>query len=302
MRINNVSTETSSQLVVTMSIIASVVTIAFVFGYITTSVSEISFFGFFQWLFYTFQALMADCQGTDDAFIPWLVLGLIAGVYIGFIGAFISRHKAIAKFKGGLNIKYINLLEGRVEFFFTKPQYNFICAYSDIEKLYMDLQSTLVRTKNGSYIAFQQMNLKFTALNGKIFELSNTTSSPMKLIYKVIDWTRGVQSFDYGFSGYGEIPDYKEKIDAYLQSGYKDIVGKEGANKLKWMSIIFFIMGSFFIFVFKDMFNDVIVKDPFAAFIFLPFSIFFIISFIIDIVLVVDNIRDRKYRGHNGQI
>jgi len=297
MRINNVSTETSSQLVVVMSIITTVTTVALIFAYITNATMEISFLGFFQWLFNMFQSLRAEM--SDEPFLSWIILALFLGMYFGFFASIISRHNALARFNSGLNVKYINMLEGRIEFFFTQPQYNFTCAYSDIEKLYMDLQSTLVRTKNGSYITFEQMNLTFKVLNGKKFKLSNITSSPMKLIYKVIDWTRGVQKFDYGFSGYGEIPDYREKIDAYIQSGYKDIVGKEGATKLKWMSIIFFIIGLVFIFAFKDMFLEV-YKYPALGFIFLPFSIFFIISFIMDIILVVDDIRDRKYRGHNG--
>jgi hypothetical protein len=297
MRINNVSTETSVQLVVIMSIITSVMTIALVIAYTTTSVSGISILGFFQWLLNMFQSLRAEM--SDEPFLPWILLVLFFGAYIGFFASVISRANAIVRFNSGLNVKYINMLEGRIEFFFTQPQYNITCAYSDIEKLYMDLQSTLVHTKNGSYVAFQQMNLTFKVLNGKEFKLSNVTSSPMKLIYKVIDWTRGVQSFDYGFSGYGEIPDYREKIDTYIQSGYKDIVGKEGATKLKWMSIIFFIIGAVFLFAMKDMFVGV-YKDPALGFIFMPFSIFFIISFIIDIILVVDAIRDNKYRGYNG--
>ena len=297
MRLNNVSTETSIQLVIIMSIITSVMTIAFIIAYTTTSVSDVSFFGFFQWLFNMFQSLRTEM--VDEPTLPWLILLLVVGSYIGFIGAIISRYTAITRFNSGLNVKYINFLDGRIEFFFTRPEYNIVCAYSDVEKLYMDIQSTLVHTKHGSHIVFQQLNLTFKILNGKEFKLSNTTSSPMKLIYKIIDWTRGVQNFDYGFSGYGEIEDYKEKIDKYLQSGYKDIVGKDGEAKLKWLSIIFFIIGSFFIFSFKDIFTTM-VTDPAIGFMLIPFSIFFVLSFIFDIILVVDKIRDNNFRGRNG--
>ena len=298
MKINNVSTETSSQLVIIMSIITFVMTIALIIAYSTTAAFKISFFGFFQWLFNIFQSMRSEM--SDEPFLPWIILILFFAAYIGFFASIISRQSAIVKFNSGLNIKYINFLQGRIEFFFTRPQYNFVCAYSDIEKLYMDINSTLVHTKNGSYIAFQQLNLIFTTLNGKIFKLSNTTSSPMKLIYKIIDWTRGVQNFDYGFSGYGEIPDYKEKIDNYLRCGYKDIVGKHGEVSLKLLSIIFFIVGAFFTFAFKDIFVDM-VKYPGLGFIFLPFSSFFLLSFIFDIILIVDKIRDKNFRGHNGQ-
>lgn len=297
MRINNVSTETSSQLVVVMSTIVSVMTIAFIVAYVLTSAAEVSFLGFFKWLFDMFQAFRAEM--SDEPILPWVILLLVIGAYGGFFGAIISRYNALQLFNSGLNVKYINFLQGRMEFFFTRPEYNFACAYSDIERLYMDLQSTLVHTKNGSYIAFQQMNLTFKVLNGKEFKLSNTTSSPIKTIYKIIDWTRGVQNFEYGFSGYGEIPDYKEKIDNYLLGGYKDIVGKDGANKLKWVSILFFGMGIFFIFLCKDMFNGLVTYIGFGAL--LPFSIPIIISFILDIILVTDKIRDNNFRGRHGQ-
>lgn len=298
MRINNVSTETSSSLVVVMSIITIIVTSVLIIFYMTSSASQAGFLGFFKWLFDMFQSLRAEM--SDEPFTPWIILALFLGIYFGFFASIISRHNALAKFNSGLNVKYINLLEGRIEFFFTQPQYNITCAYSDIEKLHMDIQSTLVHTKNGSYIAFQQLNLTFNVLNGKEFKLSNLTSSPMKLIYKVIDWTRGVQSFDYGFSGYGEIPDYKQKIDAYLQSGYKDILGKEGETKLKWMSIVFFVIGIIFIFILFNTIGTDMIKHTESYFFMIPFFIPLIISFIMDIILVVDAIRDNKYRGYNG--
>lgn len=298
MRINNVSTETSAKSVVAMSIITAVITSALVFFYTANSTSQVSIWGFFKWLFEMFQAMRVEM--ADEPIMPWIFLFLVISMYIGFFASIISRCKALAKFNNGLNVKYINFLQGRVEFFFTRPEYNFACAYSDIENLHMDLQSTLVHTKNGSYIAFQQMNLTFKVLNGKEFKLSNTTSSPMKLIYKVIDWTRGVQKFDYGFSGCGEIPDYREKIDEYLQCGYKDIVGKEGETKLKWMSIVFFVIGISIIFIMFNSFKIDIIKNPELCFIMIPFCIPLIISFIMDIILVVDKIRDNKYRGHNG--
>lgn len=300
MRINNVSTETSAKSVVAMSIITAVITSALVFFYTANSTSQVSIWGFFKWLFEMFQAMRVEM--ADEPIMPWIFLFLVISMYIGFFASIISRCKALAKFNNGLNVKYINFLQGRVEFFFTRPEYNFACAYSDIENLHMDLQSTLVHTKNGSYIAFQQMNLTFKVLNGKEFKLSNTTSSPMKLIYKIIDWTRGVQNFDYGFSGYGEIPDYKEKINAYLNCGYKDIVGKQGEIKLKWMSIILFIIGAVSVFaIFGSLAND-IAKHPEFCFVLLPFFVPLVISFVTDIILVVDKIRDNKYRGHNGQI
>ena len=76
-------------------------------------------------------------------------------------------------------------------------------------------------------------------------------------------------------------------------------MGKEGETKLKWLSIVFFVIGTFLMFSFKDIFMA-IITDPWVGLVFVPFSIFFIISFIMDIILVVDKIRDNKHRGYNG--
>ena len=102
MRINNVSSETSIQLVVIMSLITFVMTAAFVIGYITTSEYDITFFGFFQWLFNMFQSLRTEM--SDSPFLPWLILIMIIGSYAGFFGSIISRHNALARFNSGLNI------------------------------------------------------------------------------------------------------------------------------------------------------------------------------------------------------
>ena len=298
MRINNVSQEMSRRPVVVMTIITVVITSVLIFTYIVNSPIQGTFLGFFVWLFNIFQAFRAEM--SDDPFVPWMVLIFFFSIYIGFFATIISRHKALARFKSGLNVKYINFLEGRIEFFFTQPQYNFSCSYTDIENLHLDIESMLVRTKNGSYITFKQMNLTFKVLNGKELKISNVTSSPMKTIYKIIDWTRGVQSFDCGFSGCGELPDYKEKIDNYLIGGYRDIVGKDGETHLKWLSIVFFIIGLFIILVCKEFLGSLVIYIGFGALI--PFLFVMLISFVFDIILVIDKIRDNNFRRHNGQI
>lgn len=296
MKIKNVSTETSSYTLVVMSIIVSVITALLVWGYILTSDIRISFGGFFKWLFDMFQALR---EVSVEPFSPWIILIMIIGVYIGFIACAVSKYKALKQFNSELNIKYIDLLPNGIAFFFTRPENNFKCAYEDIKNLYMNIYSTLVHTKNGSYIAFQQLNLTFTDSNDKKYKMSNTTRSPIKLIYKIIDHTRRVQNFEYEFSGRGEIPDYREKIDKYLHLGYKDLVGKDGETNLKLMSIFFFIFGLVFLISFIDVLPRMI-RDSGLFFAFLPCSLFLIASFICDIILIVDKIRDNKYRGYNG--
>ena len=297
LKINNVSTKTSSQTLIILSVFVCLITTGLVYAYITFSVTGVSFLGFFGWLFDLFQAMRAEM--SDEPVLPWIILIFFFVIYISFFASIVGRFKALKHFNSGINVKYIVFSQGKIDFIFTRPENNFSCIYQDIKKLYMDIQSKLVRTKNGSYIAFEQMTLTFTLADGKNYKVSNTTTSPMSLIYKIIDWTRGVGEFDYGFSGYGEIPDYREKIDAYLTSGYKDIIGNQSATKLKWLSILFFIIGIILLTPFIDIIKD-IPQDSAALFMCSPLTLFLIISFIIDVILIIDEFRDNQHRGYNG--
>ena len=297
LKINNVSTETSSQSLVISSVFVCLITAGLVCAYVTLSTTGISFLGFFGWLFNLFQTMRAEM--ADEPVLPWIILIFLFAIYVGFFASLVLKYNALKRFNSGINIRYIIFSEGRLDFIFTRPEKNFSCIYQDIKKLYIDIQSKLVRTKNGSYIAFEQMTLNFTISDGKNYKVSNTTTSPMSLIYKIIDWTRGVGEFDFGFSGYGEIPDYREKINAYLTSGYKDLIGNNYATKLKWASILFFTIGSIYLFAFIDIIKD-LSQHFVPSMIFMPFTAFLAISFIIDIILIVDEFRDKQHRGYNG--
>ena len=289
MRINNVTSATSAKSVVVMSLISSAIIIFFVVAYVMSSVYDLSFIGFFKWLFKLFQQFRAEC--TDEPIIPWIALLLPLCCFFGLIGAIVSRHNALKLFNAELNIKYVNFLPDRLEFCFVNPEYNFVCSYSDIEDLNMNIKSKLVRTKNGSYIAFEQLGLVFSLLNNKKFELFNTPIYPMKTIYRIIDYTRGVQSFNYCFTGVGEVPDYKEKIEKYLESGYQDMFASSGESKILIASFLLFAVGLWIIIPFV---GD-IVKDPIFIVMFFPLLLLLIAPVIMDIILVIDKIRDFKY-------
>ena len=297
LKINNVSTETSSQSLLILSVFVCLITAVLVSAYVTFSTTGISFLGFFEWLFNIFQTMRAEM--ADEPILPWVILLFFFAIYIGFFASLVSKYNALKRFNSGINIRYIIFSEGKLDFIFTRPEKNFSCIYQDIKKLYIDIRSKLVRTKNGSYIAFEQMTLNFTFSDGNNYKISNTTSSPMSLIYKIIDWTRGVGEFDFGFSGYGEIPDYREKINAYRTSGYKDFIGNQSATSLKWLSILFFTMGSIFLLAFIDIIKN-LSQHSVSSMIFMPFTVFLAISFIIDIILIVDEFRDKQHRGYNG--
>lgn len=297
LKINNVSIETSSQSLIFLSVFVCIITAGLIYFYVTFSGAEISFLGFFVWLFDIFQTMRREMP--DEPVLPWVLLILFFALYIGFIASFIQRYNALKRFNSEVNVKYIIFSQGKMDFIFTRPENNFSCIYQDIKKLYMDIQSKLVHTKNGSYIAFEQMTLNFTLSNGKNYKVSNTTSAPMSLIYKIIDWTRGVEEFGFDFSGYGEIPDYRGKINAYLTNGYKDLIGNESASKQKLLSILLFIIGIALIIPFQNDIKDA-PQDLGFILIFSPPMILLIISFIIDIILAIDEIRDNQHRGYNG--
>lgn len=289
MRINNVTSDTSAKSVVVMSVIVGFIVGGFIIAYVLGASPDLSFFGFFKWLFLMFQTFREEC--TDEPIIPWITLILPVICIVGLIAAINSRNNALKLFNTGLNIKYVDFLSDRLEFCFTKPEYNFVCAYLDVEKFDMDIKSKIVHTKNGSYVAFEQLNLVFSLLNNKKFELSDTPISPMKAIYRIIDYTRGVQNFNYYFTGAGEVPDYKDKIEKYLQSGYVDLVGDNREKQMMLSSLVFFTVG---LCVFTPFIVD-IIKEPIFLIMFFPLGLLLLIPLIIDIILVIDKIRDYKY-------
>ena len=289
MKINNVSVNTSAKVIVFLSIISVFILVCLILAYSTTDATSWSVFGFFKWLFWGFQALRDEL--SEDPLVPWIILLLILGCFVGLVGAVVYRCRELKKFRQGLNVKYINLLPGLVEFIFTKPEYNFSCASSEVENLDMDIETTLVHTKNGSHVAFQQLNLTFTVLNNKKFELSNTSVTPINTIYKIIDYSREFKNFEYHFSGYGAIADFREKIDKYLQSGYKDIAGESGEIGMLISSVLTFFIGICMLIPFiRD-----IIKEPIFLLMFFQLALSFLVPIVIDIVLVVDKVRDYKY-------
>ena len=93
----------------------------------------------------------------------------------------------------------------------------------------------------------------------------------------------------------------KEKIEDYLHKGTKPVLTSVGETKFKWMSIVFFIIGMVFLVGFKDVFNDYLYKDFMMLLIpLLPVGAFLGTSFIFDIILIIDKIKEKSYRGYNG--
>lgn len=292
MRINNVSSKMSKQLMTVMFIFSLVAVLLYGFSYYFSR-TEHSIADFFLWII---PFVKSTINSSPDDRIIMFILMVVAPICVifGFIASVISYLKARKEFYSTLNVKSIDLFSDRIQFNFTQPQYNFACAYSDIEDLSMNIKTTIVHNKGGSYTAFQELILNFKLLNNKVFTINNTTTAPMRLIYGILDYTRGVQNFSYFFSGAGTVDDIKEKIENFRQTGRKCMLSSSGEDGLKLISVIFFCISVFFLWSFRDVVED-FVKDSGLFFVFIPFVIFGVTSFIMDIFLVINQLNKKEY-------
>ena len=294
MHINNVSQKTSLSMPIMCGMFSIIYTVALLSAYFINISESASIANFCNWIKDAFNTVSSsETDGFWVACVLFIILPLV--LYLGFISSVIARQKAVKEFNSKLNLKSIDFLQGRINFNFNRPQYNFVCGYSDINSLKMTIITDLMRTKYGYTTVLKEIVLNFTVLNNKRFSLSNTSSFPMRTIYKIIDYTRGVNNFTYNFSGPGKTNDIKEKIDNYLNKGFKQILSNQGENIFKYLSIVFFTIGITIAYTAKDVIESAYKNNLFIVC--LPFFVMIIASFIIDIWLIADKLRERKYRG-----
>ena len=294
MHINNVSQKTSLSMPIMWGIFSIIYTVALLLAYFMNISEAASIESFCNWVKNAFNTVFAiEPDGFWMAWVLFIILPLV--VYLGFILSIITRQKALKEFNSKLNLKSIDFLQGRINFNFNRPQYNFVCGYSDINSLELTVITDLVSTKYGYTTALKEIELNFKVLNNKTFSLSNTSSFPMQTIYKIIDYTRSVNNFTYNFRGPGNTEDIKEKIDTYLNKGFKQILSNQVENNFKYMTIVLLIIGTSISYTAKDVIESAYTNNLFIVC--LPFFVMIIASFIIDIWLIADKLRERKYRG-----
>ena len=295
MHINNVSQKTSLSMPIMWGIFSIIYTVALLLAYFMNISETASIASFCNWIKDAYNTVSStEPDGFWMAWVLFIILPLV--VYLGFILSIKKKKKALKEFNSKLNLKSIDFLQGRINFNFNRPQYNFVCGYSDINSLELTIITDLVRTKYGYTTALKEIVLNFKVLNNKTFSLSNTSSFPMRTIYKIIDYTRGVNNFTYNFSGPGNTNDIKEKIDNYLNKGFKQILSNQGEVNFKYLSIVLFIIGTTIAYTAKDVIESAYKNNLFIVC--LPFFVLIIASFIIDIWLIADKLRERKYRGY----
>lgn len=284
MRINNVSSITSIRDIVVSSAIVLLFVIAFVVLFCFFTPMQL------------FQAFLGIEDVIEKLYVGFLVLILPLLLIWSLISQIKSRNEALEHLSHGLNLKYVDFLQGRIHFKFTDSKYDFVCGYNDVEQIKMDLNTTIVHTKNGSYVALKEIQINFHVLNGKIFSISNIPLRPAKFLYKFIDYTRSIQNFSYRFTGAGEVDDLKERIDDYRKRGCKQILSTPQENSFKYISIVFFAISVFFIFSFWHEITQLVTKRDFGILImFSPVIILTVISLVLDGFLIADKINDRKF-------
>lgn len=295
MHINNVSQKTSLSMPIMWGIFSIIYTVALLLAYFMNVSEAASIESFCNWVKDAYNTVSSsEPDGFWIAWVLFIILPLV--VYLGFILSIITRQKALKEFNSKLNLKSIDFLQGRINFNFNRPQYNFVCGYSDINSLELTIITDLVSTKYGYTTALKEIELNFKVLNNKTFSLSNTSSFPMRTIYKIIDYTRNVNNFTYNFRGPGNTDDIKEKIDNYLNKGFKQILSNQGEVNFKYLSIVLFTIGIISSYTAKDLIESAYKDNLFIVC--LPFFVMIIASFIIDIWLIADKLRERKYRGY----
>lgn len=296
MHINNVSAKTSIKFILIFTLFAGLYTAGTILAYIYLSADvQKTISGFFSWA-------LASLSSQESIADVLLLISLPVIFYTGLIIAIVQRYLGLKKLASSLNLKSVDFLPDRVKFNFNRPQYNFVCGYGEIKNLEMILNTTLVYTKGGRMIVLNEIELDFTVLNNKSFSLKNTPVRPMNFIYKIIDYGKMVNHFSYKFEGAGTQPDINEKIEDYLQTGVVSILTSAAEGPVKWFSVLFFIIGLVFLIAFKDDINYFLTKD-FTGLLLpgLPVAAFIGVSFIFDIILIVDKIQEKICKGYNGR-
>ena len=89
----------------------------------------------------------------------------------------------------------------------------------------------------------------------------------------------------------GEISDLKERIEDYQVYGYSSILTSNQEVEYKFFSVFTFLCGVFLVYMFYY------AREAFFATLMLVGAIIIGISFLLDIILIIDKYRDKKYRG-----
>lgn len=294
MRINNISGDRSIRAIGYVLLGSLLLVAVIVASYFLSKTGNASFADFCNWYWKSFQWPQYD--SFEDVVAMWIALGILPFIAIGGIVLTIcAKIRADKNFQKSLNLVSIDFLPNKVCFNFNKPQCNFECGYNDINSLEMVLKTSIVyigRLRTITYPVISEITLNISVLNNKNFSLTNLPLSPMKKVYKIIDYGRAVQKFTHKYTGAGEIEEFEEKIRDYINTCCKQILATRTEDEFKMHSICWFGFGLVLLAFAKFIFGD----DPFIVTFQFPALLFFVISFGFDIVLFADKWNERRFK------
>lgn len=237
-------------------------------------------------------AIDSGISNLITVIVIFIIFPLISILY--FILSIKLRQKSLKE--------YWDFLPGRIDFCYPIPQENFSLSYSDIKNINFIINSEKVKTKNGSYI---EVNNVITQIilkdNEKLYEIESSDGDLFSLIINIVSYSRSVENITYEFLGEGDPDDWGEKLDNYINYGYKDIFGTNQFNMSLGLSLLLSFIGSCFLYSLNGkILNWNLVEDYWG--IFLLIFILSAVSIFIDILLIIDKERDYKFELSRGNI
>jgi len=286
MIINNVTAKTSMKGIGYSGLLLAIYVFISAWIYSLDGVEGFSIREYFEWIAGSLTGMLNGTESLDG--IIFYILPAI--FFIILISQIVLRNRALKDISSFENLKMVDLQDSKINFNFNSSQYDFSCGYGDIEHLEVEIHTDIVRSKSSTYTVISEIKLIFTVLNGKTFFITNTAVyAPMGFIYKVLDYAKKMKSYSYNFTGIGDIRGYQDKIENYLKYGIKRLISKNTVSALKVTSILFFVLGSLFLYLFKDwgIPGDISFM---IMLLFMP-GMFILISLIIDLLLLADEIK-----------
>jgi uncharacterized protein with PQ loop repeat len=196
--------------------------------------------------------------------------------------------------------KYVDFLTDKIEFYVT-PKNVISYKYKDIEKLEMKLytERRYGLAAEHSYVVCE-VRLLFTFLNGKKITIYSIPSNIKRFICELLYFSQNIKNFSSNFVG-GIDYIAKEILDYYIKTGYIQILTTQRENRLKQLSLIIFA-GSLAGFYFLSDIATAIHKSNYnnAFILSIPILIFWIISAVIDGLIIWATINDQKHGIEHG--
>ena len=301
MRIYNTYGKGSTEAAVTFIIATGIVVILFTWFFYDAIVfgGDNTLNDFWQWYCNAYKFLDSSSEITLVYSPPILWLAATSRIVA-------SLKAKTKKFNKKPNLKYIDFFPDKVKFCFNRPQYDFACAYDNIENFEMDIETGLTYLPRKYVITpmvdVKQLYLSLTVPNNRIFSLI-TNQRSMNTMYSIIDIGRSVKNFSYKFSGLGEIEHTKEQIEKYQKYRVKSFLTnnmKDGFVIISFMLLIFSLFGFKMEYGLYDIFSSFGfgmqaygVSNKIDPMLYIAI-ILLLGSFVFDIILIKDNIKNKK--------